>query len=38
MKTREAFEIGKKIYEELGVDVENAIDTLSKISISMNCW
>ncbi|MCL2019126.1 MAG: L-rhamnose isomerase [Oscillospiraceae bacterium] len=32
------FDEARKIYAKIGVDAEKAIDTLSKISISMHCW
>ena len=32
------FESAKQRYAELGVDVERAISTLKKISISLHCW
>ena len=32
------FEIAKKRYEELGVDVEKALNTLKQIPISLHCW
>ena len=28
----------KKIYESYGIDVENAINSLNDISISVHCW
>ena len=32
------FEIAKKRYEELGVDVEMALNTLKQIPLSLHCW
>ncbi len=32
------FEDAKKIYESFGVNVEQALDTLKKIPISIHCW
>jgi L-rhamnose isomerase len=32
------FDTAKAKYAELGVDVENALDNLKKISLSMHCW
>ena len=32
------FEIAKKRYEELGVDVEKALNTLKQIPLSLHCW
>jgi L-rhamnose isomerase len=34
----DAFEIARERYLELGVDVNRAIATLKKISISLHCW
>ena len=33
-----AFEYAKERYAELGIDVENALDQLDKLSISLHCW
>ena len=38
MNMNERFETSKKMYEQLGVDVDKALDTLQNISISMHCW
>ena len=32
------FELAKKAYEKYGVDVENALNTLKNIPISIHCW
>ena len=32
------FEIAKKRYQELGVDVEKALNTLKQIPLSLHCW
>jgi len=37
-RIRNAFEIAKDIYAELGVDVEKALQTLSSIPLSLHCW
>lgn len=34
----ELFELSKKKYEEYGVDVDKALDTLSNVPISVHCW
>ena len=33
-----AFEIAKEHYEAVGVDVNSALNTLGKISLSLHCW
>ena len=33
-----AFEYAKERYSDLGIDVENALDKLDKLSISLHCW
>lgn len=33
-----AFDIAREQYHEVGVDVEKAMDVVSKIGISMHCW
>jgi L-rhamnose isomerase len=33
-----AFEIAKQQYQHIGVDVEEAMEKLSKISLSVHCW
>lgn len=32
------FEEAKEKYASIGVDVDKALDTLSKVRISMHCW
>ncbi|MEG1586560.1 MAG: L-rhamnose isomerase, partial [Bacteroidales bacterium] len=34
----EAFEIAKKRYAALGVDVDNALDKMANIQLSLHCW
>ncbi len=34
----ERYENSKKIYENLGVDVEKVINTLSNVKLSIHCW
>lgn len=34
----ESYELAKNLYAEWGIDVEEAIKRLEKISISMHCW
>jgi L-rhamnose isomerase len=36
--TKRSFEIAKERYAAVGVNVDNALDTLQKISISIHCW
>lgn len=38
IQVNEAYEFAKKRYTEFGIDVENAIEQLSKLSISLHCW
>ena len=38
MTVKERYEAAKERYEKLGVDVDKALDELSKISLSMHCW
>lgn len=38
MTVQERFESAKKIYEEIGVDAQKAVEKLKDISISMHCW
>src|SRR4051812_18902822 len=33
-----AFDAAKERYEELGVDVDRALERLAKIPISLHCW
>ena len=35
---QEAYALAKERYAMLGVDVENAMDRLAQISISLHCW
>ncbi len=35
---KERYEMAKQIYGKLGVDTDQALDTLKGISISMHCW
>ena len=37
-KIEQAFALAKERYAELGVDVEAALDRVSKIEISLHCW
>ena len=32
------FELAKERYQELGIDVEKALNTLKDIPISIHCW
>ncbi|MFA7435605.1 MAG: L-rhamnose isomerase [Bacilli bacterium] len=34
----EKFKLAKKMYEEVGVDVDKALERLKSISISLQCW
>lgn len=38
MKTEKAYDIAREQYASIGVDTDEAIKKLSKISVSMNCW
>lgn len=38
MTQKELYQIAKERYAAIGIDTEKAIDTLSKVSISMHCW
>ena len=33
-----SFEVAKQFYTELGVNIESAMEKLSKLSISLHCW
>lgn len=37
-KIFQAYEMAKKKYAELGVDVDTALENLSQISLSIHCW
>src|SRR6056297_3323319 len=36
--TRAAFELARQRYHDIGVDVEQALETLSGIAVSLHCW
>jgi len=38
MRVQDAFCYAKEKYEEIGVDVEKALDMLDKIPVSVHCW
>ena len=38
MTVQERYESAREIYKKYGVDTENAIERLGKISVSMHCW
>ena len=38
MDINERFQLAKKDYEKLGIDVEKALEKLSKVKISIHCW
>ncbi|MBE5843045.1 MAG: L-rhamnose isomerase [Butyrivibrio sp.] len=38
MTVKERYEAAKERYSKIGVDVDKAVDELSKISLSMHCW
>ena len=38
MTQKELYQIAKERYAAYGIDTDAAIDTLSKVSISMHCW
>jgi len=35
---RQAYEIARERYAELGIDTDKALDTLQKVQISLHCW
>lgn len=35
---KKAYEVAKERYASIGVDVDKAMDTLQKISLSLHCW
>ncbi|MBQ7029392.1 MAG: L-rhamnose isomerase, partial [Thermoguttaceae bacterium] len=37
-KIEQAFELAKERYAELGVDVDKAMENVSKVKISLHCW
>lgn len=38
MSIKERYELAKKDYEKLGIDVERALSDLQKVKISIHCW
>ncbi len=36
--TKERYESAKKIYSEIGIDVDKAVSELAKIPVSIHCW
>ena len=38
MTIRESFELAKKQYEEWGIQVDQMLETLQNIPISIHCW
>lgn len=38
MTVKERYEAAKEVYKTLGVDTEEAISKLQKVSVSMHCW
>lgn len=38
MTVKESYEIAKKKYEKWGIDVDEVLDTLKKVPISIHCW
>lgn len=38
MSVKEAYEAAKKEYEKWGIDVDQALEELKKVSISIHCW
>lgn len=38
MSIKDQYELAKKEYEQWGIDVEEALDKLSNVSISIHCW
>lgn len=37
-KIQEAYDTAKEVYAELGVDVEQALDIIKKVPLSIHCW
>ena len=35
---KQAYEIARERYAELGVDTEKALETLQNVHISLHCW
>ncbi len=38
MTIKERYESAKEVYQEIGVDTDNAMEILKKIPVSMHCW
>src|SRR5688572_11923186 len=38
MRTAAAFQLARERYAQLGVDVDHALDRLSRVPISLQCW
>src|SRR5690625_1755712 len=38
MTVKESYEIAKKKYEKWGINVDEVLDTLKKVPISIHCW
>lgn len=38
MTIKERYESAKAVYQEIGVDTDNAMEILKKIPVSMHCW
>ena len=38
MTVKERYESAKEIYAKIGVDTDNAIETLKKAPVSLHCW
>ncbi|MDS0525018.1 L-rhamnose isomerase [Clostridium sp. SHJSY1] len=38
MNIKERYELAKKDYENLGIDVEKSLESLQKVKISIHCW
>lgn len=37
-RTKQAYQIAKEKYAELGVDTDQAIETMNKVNVSLHCW
>ena len=38
MNVKERYDEAKKVYAEIGVDTDKALETLQNVAISMHCW
>ena len=38
MTNKERYDVAKEMYAEIGVDIDQALEVLKKIPVSMHCW